>query len=227
MKNIVLFLLLLLSTIIYSQNLNLSNTVGFNFQDNSIKTYKFNVSSVNSYEIKYFIFSNTLNENITYSNKITQNEFDNKFMVNYYKNRNMLFLTNQINYSLSRNMNIENLIGGGYGRKDSICNVKINYSVGLLYDQINNQDIRYLRYSLRIKISQTFDKINWSIEYYYQPDILNNKNLNIYGTTKLNLKINNNLNLNLTDIYNFYSLTKVETIHTLTIGVNYNLSKNI
>ena len=53
----ILFLLLLLSTIIYSQNLNLSNTVGFNFQDNSIKTYKFNVSSVNSYEVKHFIFS--------------------------------------------------------------------------------------------------------------------------------------------------------------------------
>ena len=221
MKFLVTLVVLITTFFSYSQTLNLNNTIGFSYSDNSIKTYNGTVTSINTYERQFMSYSNTLNEAITYSNKITQHEFANKFIVNYSKEHMMLFLTDQTNYSLSRNLNMENLFGGGIGRRDSVFGIKINYSLGLLYDKINNTGMEYLRYSGRIKLSQVKQKFSWSTEYYYQPDILDRTNLTVYGTTKFSLKLNNYISMTITDIYNYYSISKVKTIHSFTFGVTY------
>jgi hypothetical protein len=51
--------------------------------------------------------------------------------------------------------------------------------------------------------------------------MLNKENVTIYGTTKLGVKINDNISLNITDIYNYYKFSNVRTIHTLTFGIAY------
>jgi len=225
MKKILLFIILI-SNSLFSQKLNLNNSLGFNYQYNNIKTYTSNITSINSYEYKNITYSNSLNHNLSYSSKVNQNELANKFIINWSKNNYMIFLTNQTNYSLTRNINIENLFGGGFGRRDSIIGIKINYSIGLLYDKIYNQNLEYLRYSVRIKLSQIKPNYNWSTEFYYQPDILNSNNIILYGTSKMNFKMNNYLSFSLVNVYNYYSIAKVKKINTFTLGITYNYIRN-
>jgi hypothetical protein len=218
MKILILFLLFSLN--VYSQ-LSLNNSIGFNFNDNSAKTYSGNLSSNNSWSFSHYTITNSTNQVIVYNDKIIQNEFSNKLIFDVLKNQNSLFLTNQINYSLTRNWRVSNLNGVGIGRRDSILGFKINYSYAILYERINNQNTEYLRHSIRLKLSKVINKINITSEYYYQPDMLNKENVTIYGTTKLGVKINDNISLSVTDIYNYYKFSNVRTIHTLTFGIAY------
>ena len=43
----------------------------------------------------------------------------------------------------------------------------------------------------------------------------------------MSLKLNNYLAITATDVYNYYSIAKIKTIHTFTFGLTYNIMKNI
>jgi hypothetical protein len=203
-----------------AQTYNLSNTLGFNYTDNQIKTYAGSFISSNGYEKKWFSINNSLNENITYVGKITQHEFANKLTLALSEGHHSAFINYQTNYSLTRNLDMDNLIGFGYGRRDSIGSFKIRYSYGVLYQKINNTGVTFLRHSVRMKLGYTRNKFTISSEYYYQPYIMDIRNTTLYGTTTISYKLKY-ISISIVDVLNVFTISNIKTIHSLSVGLTY------
>jgi hypothetical protein len=219
MKWLIVFLLLV-SFKSVGQTYNLSNTLGFNYTDNQVKAYSGSFISSNGYEKKWFSINNSLNENITYVGKITQHEFANKLTLALSQGKHSAFINYQTNYSLTRNLNMDNLLGIGYGRRDSIGSFKIRYSYGVLCQKINNTGATYLRHSVRLKLNHTINKFTLSSEYYYQPYIMNIRNTTLYGTTTISYKLKY-ISISIVDVLNVFTISNIKTIHSLSIGLSY------
>jgi hypothetical protein len=219
MKWLIVFLLLV-SFKSVGQTYNLSNTLCFNYTDNQVKAYSGSFISSNGYEKKWFSINNSLNENITYVGKITQHEFANKLTLALSQGKHSAFINYQTNYSLTRNLNMDNLLGLGYGRRDSIGSFKIRYSYGVLYQKINNTGATYLRHSVRLKLNHTINKFTLSSEYYYQPYIMNIRNTTLYGTTTISYKLKY-ISISIVDVLNVFTISNIKTIHSLSIGLSY------
>ena len=218
---IAILVLLLLPLLVFSQKYSFNNTLGFNYIDNSKKTYNGSISSATSIELGKFSINNNLNHDISYSGKLISNEFSNKVIIPYSNKNNSAFTTIQTGYSLTRDLNLDNLVGIGYGRRDTLMGFKINYSYALLWQRINNKNISYIRHSFRLKIVRELEKFTFTSEYYYQPVIDGGENVIIYGTTKIGYRIATNLSITLSDVYNYYGIQKVRTIHTFAFGLTY------
>lgn len=215
---ILLFLLIGFNCV--AQTYNLSNTLGFNYTDNQVKAYSGSFISSNSYEKKWFSINNSLNENITYVDKITQHEFANKLTLALSQGQHSAFINYQTNYSLTRNLNMDNLLGVGYGRRDSIGSFKIRYSYGVLYQKINNTGLTYLRHSVRLKLTTTINKFSLTSEYYYQPYIMDIRNTTLYGTTTISYKLKY-ISISIVDVLNVFTISNIKTIHSLSVGLTY------
>lgn len=206
-----------------AQTYNLSNTLGFNYTDNQLKTYSGSFTSSNGYERKWFSINNSLNENITYVGKITQHEFANKFTLAISEGHHSAFINYQTNYSLTRKLDMDNLLGIGYGRRDSIGPFKIRYSYAILYQKINNTGATYLRHSIRLKLTQKINKFSLSSEYYYQPYIMDIRNTTLYGTTSISYKFKY-ISISLVDVLNIFTVSNIKIIHSLSLGLSYQLN---
>jgi hypothetical protein len=161
-----------------------------------------------------------LNENITYVGKITQHEFANKFTLAISEGHHSAFINYQTNYSLTRKLNMDNLLGVGYGRRDSIGPLKIRYSYAILYQKINNTGATYLRHSIRLKLTQKINKFSLSSEYYYQPYIMDIRNTTLYGTTSISYKLKY-ISISLVDVLNIFTVSNIKIIHSLSLGLSY------
>jgi len=126
--------------------------------------------------------------------------------------------------SSSRNLKFDNLIGVGFGRKDSLNKFKIGYSYAILYQKISNQNLEYFRHSFRLKVSQEFSNYSFISEIYYQPHLSNINNYSIFSTTKLLYKINS-FSFVITDIFNIMTISNIKRIHTITFGLNHKFVK--
>ena len=222
-----IFILLLFSLInisILSQNLKNNFSIGFNYNNNKLKTYSGVLNTTTNYQKKWLVIDNVLNENISFTNKINQNELSNKLSIGISKNRHSGFINYQTNYSLTRNLNLDHLIGLGFGQRDSIYEVKLNYSYAILWQTITNQNINKIRNSFRLKISQKKLNYNWNIEYYYQPDLINYKDYIIYGTTKFTYKVKK-LGLSVINIVNYNSFLQIKIINTVNAGFTYEIGE--
>ena len=166
--------------------------------------------------------NNILNQNISFTDKIIQNELSNKLSIGFSRRKHSGFLNYQTNYSLTRNLNLDHLTGFGYGIRDSISNVKINYSYAILWQYTANKDINRLRNSFRLKIVKKAINYNWNIEYYYQPNFINYKDYLIYGTIKLTYKING-FGFSIIDIFNYNSFSDIKLIHSINLGISHDL----
>jgi len=220
MKKILLFFFILVNSIILSQNLKSNLSIGFNYNDNKLKTYSGVLNSTTQYQRNILSINNVLNQNISYTDKINQSELSNKLSIGISKGRHSGFFNYQTNYSLNRNLNLDHLIGFGYGQRDSIFNTKINYSYALLWQIITNQNIRNLRNSIRLKINRKIQNHTLDIEYYYQPDFFDYNDYLIYGTTKFTYKIKK-MGISIIDIFNYNNYSKIKLIHSLNIGFSY------
>lgn len=216
-------LFLLISFNCVAQTYNLSNTLGFNYNDNDAKTFAGSFISSNNYEKNMFSINNSMNENIVYTNKIIQNEFANKLTIALSKGHHSAFTNFQTNYSLTRNLDVDNLFGFGYGRRDSIKTILVRYSYAVLYQKITNLDVTNIRHSIRIKITQTLKKFSWGSEYYYQPSFQDMSNATLYGTTTLSYKLKN-ISFSVVDVLNYNSESKITTIHSLSFGLSYQVN---
>ena len=79
-----IFILLLFSLInisILSQNLKNNFSIGFNYNNNKLKTYSGVLNTTTNYQKKWLAIDNVLNENISFTNKINQNELSNKLSI--------------------------------------------------------------------------------------------------------------------------------------------------
>jgi hypothetical protein len=117
---------------------------------------------------------------------------------------------------------LDHLTGFGYGIRDSISNVKINYSYAILWQYTANKDINRLRNSFRLKIVKKSTNYNWNIEYHYQPNFINYKDYLIYGTIKLTYKING-FGFSIIDIFNYNSFSDIKLIHSINLGISHDL----
>lgn len=224
MKIITILLFSLINISILSQNLKNNLSIGFNYNDNKLKTYSGVLNITTNYQKNWLAIDNVLNENISFTNKINQNELSNKFSIGVSKNRHSSFLNYQTNYSLTRNLNLDHLIGLGFGQRDSIHGVKLNYSYAILWQTTTNQNISRVRNSIRVKVSQKLKNYNWNIEYYYQPNFINYKDYIIYGTTKFTYKLNR-VGLSVINIVNYNSFLEIKLINTLNIGFTYEMGE--
>jgi hypothetical protein len=222
MKKILILLFLFFNVPTLSQNLKNDFSLGFNYNDNKSSTYSGNLNNATSFQKKWFSVNNILNQNISFTDKIIQNEVSNKLSIGISKNKHSGFLNYQTNYSLTRNLNLDHLTGFGYGIRDSISDVKINYSYAILWQYTTNKDINRLRNSFRIKIVKKTINYNWNIEYYYQPNFVNYKDYLIYGTIKLTYKING-FGFSIIDIFNYNSFSNVKLIHSINLGISHDL----
>jgi hypothetical protein len=220
MKRLVIIILCLLNTFVLSQNLKNDLSVGFNYSQNKSKTYTTVINTTTNYQKDWLVINNILNQNISFTNKITQNEVSNKFSIGLSKNKHSGFLNYQTNYSLTRDLNLDHLIGFGYGQRDSIFNLKINYSYAILYQNTTNKDITKIRNSFRLKLTQKTPNFNINIEYYFQPDFFNYNDYFIYGTSRFTYKVKR-FGLSIISIVNYNSLSNIRLINTLNLGFTY------
>jgi len=205
---------------VLSQNLKNDLSVGFNYSQNKSKTYTTVINTTTNYQKDWLVINNILNQNISFTNKITQNEVSNKFSIGLSKNKHSGFLNYQTNYSLTRDLNLDHLIGFGYGQRDSIFNLKINYSYAILYQNTTNKDITKIRNSFRLKLTQKTPNFNINIEYYFQPDFFNYNDYFIYGTSRFTYKVKR-FGLSIISIVNYNSLSNIRLINTLNLGFTY------
>lgn len=220
MKKLFIILLCLFNSFVLSQNLKNDFSVGFNYSQNKSKTYNGVINTATNYQKDWLVINNILNQNISFTDKITQNEISNKLSIGLSKNKHSGFLNYQTNYSLTRNLNLDHLIGFGYGQRDSIFNLKINYSYAILYQNTTNKDITKIRNSFRLKLTQKTPNFNINIEYYFQPDFFNYNDYFIYGTSRFTYKVKR-FGLSIISIVNYNSLSNIRLINTLNLGFTY------
>jgi hypothetical protein len=115
---------------------------------------------------------------------------------------------------------MDNLLGVGYGRRDSIGPFKIRYSYAILYQKITNTGATYLRHSIRLKLTQKINKFSLSSEYYYQPYIMDIRNTTLYGTTSISYKLKY-ISISLVDVLNIFTVSNIKIIHSLSLGLSY------
>jgi hypothetical protein len=219
MKRLVV-LFCLLTSFTLSQNLKNDFSVGFNYSQNKSKTYNGVINTTTNYQKDWLVINNILNQNISFTDKITQNEISNKLSIGLSKNKHSGFLNYQTNYSLTRNLNLDHLVGFGYGQRDSLFNLKINYSYAILYQNTTNKDITKIRNSFRLKLTQKTPNFNINIEYYFQPDFFNYNDYFIYGTSRITYKVKR-IGLSIISIVNYNSLSNIRLINTLNFGFTY------
>lgn len=223
MKKLTVLFCLLISFSL-SQNLKTDFSVGFNYSQNKSKTYSGLINSNMNYQKDWLVINNILNQNISFTDKITQNEISNKLSIGLSKNKHSGFINFQTNYSLTRNLNLDHLIGFGYGHRDSIFNFKLNYSYAILYQTTTNKNLTKIRNSFRLKLTQKTTRYNINFEYYFQPDFFNYKDYFIYGTGRFTYKINR-IGLSIINIINYNSLSNIRLINTLNLGFTYSTSE--
>lgn len=209
--------------------LNLNDAVNFAFyQNGSNKTQTFALITNNQVEFKRITAANNLNYTLLYNPKMAQNEFAEKFTISYSKRKFNIFTIYQYNHSLVRKIENNNLMGIGFGVRDSILGFKVNVSYAILNEYITfiDQAVKNnIRNSFRLKLSKENKRFGISSEYFFQPNILNFNDYTIYGTTKLTFKIKDAFSFNISDLYNFFNNSTSPVIHNFTVGFAYSYSR--
>lgn len=188
----------------YSQNANKQINLGFN-GDNSIVRGNKNLNLNTNYSL-------------TYTTKITNNELLQKTNIGYYD----FFMSHIFNHSLASGIKYDNLIGIGYGHKWKYLSLSYaSMCENIIYDELPTKNL--FRHSVRCKFKYEHDLFSISTEYYYQPNMVKINDVVVYGATKISLLQNSKLSFTITDIVNYRSLNTVKLMHSINLGISYNL----
>lgn len=222
MKLLISFVFIL--NIVYSQDIedklrdtvtyNLSNSIGSNYTSNT-KQFNIILAGVNSLFYKKYSLSNTVNYSGSWTTTKIAEEFLNRTNLTY----NKFFAIYTFTHSLTRKIDYDNSIGIGYVHWWKYFSI----SYGAIYEKtmyVVTPSIYTYRHSIRSKIIY---KNLLLLEYYYQPNILNMKDVILTGTTKLVLFQKKIVNLTITDIINYRSSSLIKMIHSTTLGITFNL----
>ena len=148
------------------------------------------------------------------------NEWQQKSNLNY-KN---FFILHVFNYSLVRKISNDNSIGIGISKWWKYGSI----SYAAIYQKIDYEtksNIELFRHSIRLKLKYENSFIGISYEYYFQPNVILLKDNIIYGNIKLSLFNKKKINLSISDIVNYRSISNVKMIHTLYLGIGFNFKK--
>ena len=188
----------------YTKNTNNQINIGFNGDNSIVKGYK--------------NFNSNTNYNLGYTTKIINSELLQKTNIGYHD----LFISHIFNHSLARGIKYNNLIGVGYGHKWG--DFSLSYASmceNVIYTELPTKNL--FRHSVRCKFKYEHDLFSISTEYYYQPNMLKINDFVVYGTTKISLLQKSKLSFTITDIVNYRSLNTVKLMHSINLGISYNL----
>ena len=194
---------------------NLSNTITSSYASNT-KQLGFSYSGANNFTYGKFGFYNTSSVSDSWVNVKVAEEISQKSNITYSK----LFLLYMFNHSLTRGMVADNSFGIGYVHWWKY----VSLSYGVLHEKTTYTtlpNVFVFRHSLRFKLATKF----LSMEYYYQPNIIQSKDVIITGITKLSLWSGKAFSVTLNDNINFRSMSATKMIHSCTLGVSYVLVK--
>jgi hypothetical protein len=230
MKFIIRVLIILFFLMISFTSLSQKDTIKFVLDNNingSYTKYGDNTNIVNvgfigdnSVNYKKIKLNTTSNYSISFRDTIIANEFIEKTNIGY----NNLFISSFYTSSFVRSVKNDNSFGLGYGRKILILNTDISISYAILYQKTlyrNGSVLQVNRNSFRTKIKYDGDKIGFSSELYYQPNLKLINDYIIYGNIKLVFLPKNKLNIVMQDAVNYISRSDVRMIHNLTFGIGY------
>jgi hypothetical protein len=217
----VLYILLFVFNIAYSQDslkldtikYNLSNSLGGNYASNT-KQLNITFSGINSLTYKKYNLTNTA----SYSGSWTSSKIAEEFSDRTNITRDKFFILYTFTHSLTRKIDYDNSIGIGYVHWWKYFSL----SYGTIYEKTNYSilpSVYTYRHSIRTKISYK----NLLLEYYYQPNIIDMKDIILTGTTKLTLFQKKIINIAVTDVINYRSTSLIKMIHTTTLGITFNL----
>jgi hypothetical protein len=206
------------STMIDSILINSNNTIsGMYMYNNNSPLYTLSYFGDNGIERKSLKLSTNTSYSYQYGLEPISNEWQQKSNLNY-KN---FFILHVFNYSLVRNISNDNSIGIGiakWWKYGSISYAAIYQKID--YEKKSNTEL--FRHSLRLKLKYENSFIGISYEYYFQPNVILFKDNIIYGNIKLSLFNKKKINLSISDIVNYRSISNVKMIHTLYLGIGFN-----
>jgi hypothetical protein len=202
------------SITVYSYN----NTLSGMYIDNSIKQINVNFTGDNSITKGNKSFNSNTSYSFAYTTEVINNELLQKTNIG----NERFFISHIFNHSLTRNIKYDNFFGIGYGFKWK--HLSLSYASmyeNTIYNQKSNVDV--FRHSVRVKIKYEHQLFSWVTEYYYQPNMVKLNDVVIYGSTKISLLQKNKLSFSITDVVSYRSLNKVKLMHTIGVGISYNL----
>ena len=224
-----LILILIPFNILSQTEIKLDNNLTGILSTNNTNTFGFNYTGNNSIEIKKTSIDLLTNYSTIFSPKIKENEFTQKQNIGFKIKKCNLFITHQYNHSLIRKISVDNWLGIGGGLDFNNKFGKLSLSYATIYQKTNyyfDNSEYYFRHSLRLKFKIDVKNTSLTSEYFYQPNIINPKDLIIYGNSKLTLFNNKPINLVIRDFINYRSNSNVKLIHNLTLGIGYKFNKS-
>lgn len=228
MKHHFTLFLLVFSLFVYSQpKLKLDNNLAGIITNSQTNSMGLNFNGNNGLEWKKIVLSSSTAYSNRFNTKLFENELLQRVNLEYDRVRWNSFLSYQYNYSLIRKIDFDGVIGLGGGLKfeqSSITKFSISYSIIYQSTIFSSQDLKeFWRHSVRTKLKFEKPVVSLTLEYYYQPNLFDYRDVIIIGQTKLTIFNNKPFNLVVQDVINYRSLSPVKTIHNLTIGAGYKL----
>ncbi len=188
----------------YTENTNNQINIGFNGDNSVVKGYK--------------NFNSNTNYNLGYTTKIINSELLQKTNVGYHD----FFLSHIFNHSLTRGIKYNNLIGVGYGHKWKYLSLSYaSMCENIVYNEQPTKNL--FRHSVRCKFKYEHELFSIVTEYYYQPNMVKLNDVVVYGSTKISLLQKNKLSFTITDVINYRSLNTIKLMHSINLGISYNL----
>jgi len=229
MKKILTLIFIIVTLFSYGQDTLLFDSISVSsgnsitgmYSKNSTTQFNITYSGDNTLTKKDLTFNTNTAYSLIYSTKIIANEWQQKTNVSY-KN---LFLIHVFNHSLTRNINDDNSFGIGIGKRWKYTSL----SYAALYQNTNYNDSPHkevIRHSVRFKLKYEHKHFNLNSEYYYQPNMRLFNDVIVYGSTKLIFLQNKKFNITISDNINYRNISNVTLMHTLTLGLTFNLKNN-
>ena len=226
------FLILLLPIVTNAQlNYNLDNNLTGSYatsksgdQTGFVLNGTNNISDKN----KYFDVNPYYSLRYSGTNKI-DNELLSREDIGFFDNTVSAFVVHQYNMSFIRGITSDNWFGVGVGKKIYETNhfdLSLSYCFENEYRKYDNLPMETIyRNSFRIKTKFIYKDIQLHLEYYIQPNINNENDINIFGTASLNFFNSKPVSLLLENVYNFISTDNIRVIQNTTLGIKIKICK--
>ena len=231
MRLIIFTLLILISNLIYSQELKLDNNLTGIYSQSTSTQFRMNFIGANQFSWKKHTIDWGVNYANKFSPKLLENEFINRLNYSHKISNNFeYFTTYQFNYSLIRSIESEHWTGVGISLKKKADKYNVSVSYATLIDNIEYSndlaDRNILRHSIRLKCGFETKIFNFKTEYFFQPKFNQLSDYIIYGTGSISLFPKNKVNLIIQDVLNFQTRSDVKLIHNVSIGIGWKLTKD-
>lgn len=170
--------------------------------------------------------------NLSYlGDKLTGNEMLFRQNISYTDSNNVsFFLLHQYTSSYVRNIGSDNMFGVGIGKKFKLnehVTTSVSYCLLNHYRKYSEMSMyKTIRNSFRVKLRLDYQHFGVLAEYYFQPNVDDIKDINIFGTVGITVFNNKPINLVFQHVYNYISTDAVKNLQATTIGIKVKLNND-